>query len=99
MLKYFNNYIELLESTMAVNEKIEKVSLEAKEKLESLGIEERLVSELEWCLGSYASDKNPVGLYEKTEEALKALKGFKETNPRKVSKKLIEDIEKTVKAH
>lgn len=82
---------------MAVQEKIEKVSLEVKEKLETLGIEEQLVSEIEWCLGSYASDHNPAGLYEKTGVALEVLKNFKKSNPRKVSKKLIDDIEKTLK--
>ena len=77
---------------------IEKVSLDVKEKLESLGIEEQLVSEIEWCLGSFASDKNPAGLYEKAGQALTALKTFKESNPRKVSKKLIDDVERALKA-
>ena len=82
---------------MPATEKIEKMSLEVKEKLESLGIEEQLVSELEWCLGSYASDHNPAGLYEKTGTALDVLKEFKKSNPRKVSKKLIDDVEKAIK--
>ena len=82
-------------STMAVStEKIEKAATDAKDKLTALNIEEKLVAELEWCLGSFASDGNSSGLVEKGSEALKALKKFKESNPRKVSKKLIDDLGK-----
>ncbi len=79
---------------MAAQEKIVKISTEVKEKLTSLGIEEQLVSEIEWCLGSYAADNNPVGLFEKAEVALASLQEVKKTNPRKVSKKLIDDLSK-----
>ncbi|WP_258104335.1 hypothetical protein [Marinoscillum sp. MHG1-6] len=76
-----------------------KVALEAaKDKLDQLGIEEKLVSEIEWCLGSYSHDGNPEGLYEKGEEAVKALTKYKAKNDRKVSKKLITDLEKYLKA-
>lgn len=80
---------------MAVsNQKVEKVCTEAKEKMIALGIEEQLVSEIEWCLGSYAADGNPSGLFEKAGDALMALKKFKKANPKKVTKKLIDDLEK-----
>jgi hypothetical protein len=80
---------------MAVtNTKAEKVCVEVKEKMISLGIEDQLVSEIEWCLGSYASDGNPQGLFEKASEALAALKAYKKDHPRKVAKKLIDDLEK-----
>ena len=76
-----------------------KTSLEAaKDKLASLGIEEALVSEIEWCLGSFAHDGNPDGLYSKGEEAVKALATFKKSNDRKVSKKIISDLEKALTA-
>jgi hypothetical protein len=80
-----------------MTEKIEQACYEAKEKLIALGIEEQLVSELEWCLGSFASDKNPVGLYVKGTDALKALSTYREKFPRKVAKKIIDDLEKTLK--
>lgn len=76
------------------NQKAEKVCTEAKEKMIALGIEEQLVSEIEWCLGSYAADQNPEGLFTKAEQALVALKSFKKDNPRKVTKKLIDELEK-----
>ncbi len=77
-------------------EKIEKACVDAKDKLTQLNIEEALVSEIEWCLGSYAADGNPEGLALKGGEALEALKKFKESNPRKVSKKLIDDLSKAL---
>lgn len=75
-----------------------KTSLEvAKDKLIQLGIEEQLVSEIEWCLGSFAHDGVSEGLYVKAGEAVTALKTYKKANDRKVSKKLIDDIEKAMK--
>ncbi|MFT5640161.1 MAG: hypothetical protein ACI9A7_000256 [Cyclobacteriaceae bacterium] len=79
-------------------EKIEKALVAAKDKMSDLGIEEQLVSEIEWCLGSYAHDGNPEGLLQKVEEATLTLVKFKKTNSRKVSKKLIDDLEKVLKA-
>ncbi len=80
---------------MAVSvEKIEQACVDAKDKLTKLNIEEQLVGELEWCLGSYANDGNPSGLVLKGKEALTALENFKKDNPRKVAKKFIDDLEK-----
>jgi hypothetical protein len=57
-----------------------------------------LQSKLEYCIGSYDHDKNPVGLYEFGEVAVMELKAFKSQNPRKVNKKIIEDLEKSLKS-
>lgn len=53
-----------------------------------------LQSKLEYCIGSYDYDKNPVGLYEFGQVALVELKAIKEQSPRKVNKKLIANMEK-----
>lgn len=53
-------------------------------------------SNLEYCLGSYDYDKNPAGLYEYGNVALTDLKSYKEANPRKVNKKIITDLEKSL---
>ena len=75
-----------------------KIALEsAKDKFIQLEIEEQLVSEIEWCLGSFAHDGNSEGLYAKGAQAVDALKSFKKTNDRKVAKKLIDDLEKIIK--
>lgn len=79
-------------------EKMEKVLIEAKDKMIDLGIAEQLVSEIEWCLGSYAHDHNPEGLYLKGGEAFSTLEDFKKANDRKVSKKLLEDLSKALKS-
>lgn len=55
-----------------------------------------LQSKLAYCIGSYDHDKNPSGLIEYGEIALKELKTFKENNPRKVTKKVITDLEKNL---
>ena len=75
----------------------EKACIDAKSKLEKLGIEENIQAELAWVIGSYNYDKNPVGLYEIGNKALIALKDYKTEKPRLVSKKFIEDLEKAFK--
>ena len=79
---------------MIDNEKIVNVAVELKDKLIQLNINETLIAEIEWCLGSFANDGNPEGLILKGKEAVNSLKKFKESNPRKVSKKLIEKASK-----
>ena len=51
-------------------------------------------SKLEFVVGSYDYDKNPVGLFEIGTLALEDMKEIKKKSPRKVAKKLIDDLEK-----
>jgi len=69
--------------------------------LEKLKLDEyrELNSKLIWCLGSYKNDKNPVGLIETGAMALNSLKEFKTKNPRKVNKKVIENLEKVISGY
>jgi len=76
--------------------KIEKVSQETLDKLKSLGIDQQLQNDLEWCLGSYRSDNNPVGLYEMAERALVILREEKNKKTKGVTAKLITDLEKAL---
>lgn len=75
---------------------IEKVSQEALHKLRELGIEQELQNNIEWCLGSYRSDQNPVGLYTMAERALDILRQEKAKKTKGVTAKLIMDLEKAV---
>ena len=75
---------------------IEKACVEAKQKLGTLGVEQTIQEELAWVIGRYNYDSNPVGLYEIGGKALEALKEVKKGSPRKVSKKLIDTLEKAV---
>lgn len=74
--------------------KAKKACTDAKTKLEKLGIEERIQAELDWVLGSYNYDKNPMGLFEIGNKALQVLKEYKTQKPRLVSKKFLTDLEK-----
>ena len=76
---------------------IEKASQDALQKLQELGINDQLQRDLEWCLGSYRADHNPVGLYENAKKALDVLKTEKEKKTKGVTAKLITDLEKAVK--
>jgi hypothetical protein len=77
-------------------DRIEKVSVQALKTLESLGVEQQLQQDIEWCLGSYRYDKNPAGLFEMTERALQVLIAAKERKAKGVTSKLIGDIEKVL---
>ena len=74
-----------------------KAALLALQKLGNAEFDD-IRSKLEFVIGSYEFDKNPVGLYEFGEKALKALNDVKKKNPRKISKKIISDLETSLKS-
>lgn len=55
-----------------------------------------IISKLEFCIGSFDFDKNPSGLVEYGYKALGMLKEIKRTYPRKVSKKVLTDLENSL---
>ena len=81
------------------NQKIEKACEAALEKFQKLGLDKYsdIQSKLEYVLGSYRYDGNPIGLFEIGEKALADLKKFKKQRPRQVAQKLIDDLEKAIK--
>ena len=81
------------------NNNIEKASEDALQKLQELGINDQLQRDLEWCLGSYRADQNPVGLYENARKALEVLRNEKDKKTKGVTAKFITDLEKAVKDH
>lgn len=81
-------------TTVSESNPIVKTSEAALKKLKDLGIDGQLQADLEWCLGSYKADKNPVGLYEMARRALVVFKDNK--NSKGVTSKLISDLEKVV---
>ena len=54
-------------------------------------------SKLDFVIGSYDYDKNPVGLYEVGEEAFTILKELKKMKNHLVSKDLLNRLEKSLK--
>ena len=85
---------------MTVNDKLEKACKDALAQFEKLGDEQfyEIRSKLEFVLGSYGFDGNPVGLYEFAEKSSILLKKYKTKNPKKVPQKLLEAIDKAVAA-
>ena len=81
------------------NEKLRTACFNAFETFKKLNDSEyaEIQSKLEYVIGSYDFDKNPVGLYEFGEAAIPVLKEAKEKYSRKITKKLIEELEKAVK--
>jgi hypothetical protein len=75
---------------------IEKVCEDALQKLRALGIQEQLQNDIEWCLGSYKADGNPVGLYSMAERALTVFQEEKARKTKGVTSKTITDLEKAL---
>lgn len=72
----------------------EKTIVSTLEKLEKLKLDEKLHAELSWCWNSFQADQNPVGIIEKSKQALELFKAKREQNSKAVAKKLIDDLEK-----
>jgi len=81
-----------------VNEKLKQSCQEAIVAFQKLNDENfaDIQSKLEWCIGSYEFDKNPAGLHEYGSKSLEVLKSVKEKQPRKVTKKVIDGLEKAL---
>jgi hypothetical protein len=75
----------------------EKVSKSILEKLKSLNLDHQLQSDLVWCLGSYAHDKNPIGLIEMAQRAYVVFKSELEKKTKGVTAKFVADIGKVIK--
>jgi hypothetical protein len=76
---------------------IAEVCTSALNKLRELDLDYQLQSEIEWCLNSYASDGNPVGLHQMARRALHEFRNLIANEPKAVSAKLIKDLEGAAK--
>ena len=83
----------------AKSEKLKKACKAALLAFQKLGNSEYedIRSKLEFVIGSYEFDSNPVGLYEFGEKALKTLLDVKKKSPKKISNKIITDLETSLK--
>lgn len=81
-----------------VNENLKKSCQDAVLAFQKLNTEEytEMQSKIEWCVGSYEYDNNPEGLFECGIKSLETLKGIKAKQPRKVNKKVIDSLEKSI---
>lgn len=76
--------------------RIEKIAENVLDKLKTLHLDPSLQSDIVWCLGSYTHDQNPVGLIEKTEQALTIFKAELGKKTKGITVKFISDIEKAL---
>jgi len=75
---------------------IEKLSDDILTKLKSLNIEQQLQADIEWCLGSYRYDQNPVGLLETIKRAVGVLKQEQAKKTKGVTAAFISGLEKAL---
>lgn len=80
------------------NEALKKAALGGVEVLIKNELDQELIAKLQWCIGSYESDLNPVGVYEFSKETFDKLTKYKSKNPKKVTKKVLDSLEKSLKA-
>lgn len=73
---------------------IEAASETALAKLRDLNLDHQLQGEIDWCLASYRSDGNPIGLYHMVERSINVFKGELAKKTKGVTAKLISDLEK-----
>lgn len=76
---------------------IEKASIEVLDKLKALNIDPQLQADIEWCLGSYHADKNPIGLFDMVNRALPILKTELARKSKGITAKLIDNLELVLK--
>ncbi len=76
---------------------IEDVCMASLAKLQELELDYQLQSEINWCLGSFQNDGNPVGLYLMAERALEIFKALHAAKTHGVPSQLIKDIQKALK--
>ncbi len=77
---------------------IVKACEDSLKKLRALNIELGLQADIEWCLGSYRNDKNPIGLYEMIEKAIPVFKAEAAKNSKAIPAKLLTDLAKELKS-
>jgi hypothetical protein len=65
--------------------------------LRKLNIDQQLQADIEWCIGSYHADKNPIGLFDMVNRALPILKTELARKTKGVTAKLITNLEQVIK--
>lgn len=76
---------------------IENACVSSLAKLQELELDYQLQSEINWCLGSYRNDGNPIGLYQMAQRSLAIFKAEHLNKTKGVTAKLITELEKALK--
>lgn len=75
---------------------IEDACVMALEKLRALNLDTNLQAELQWCIGSYRYDGNPIGLFQMAKRAVAVFTVEKANKTKGITVKLISDLEKAI---
>lgn len=75
---------------------LEQAAVASLDKLKSLTIESDLQAQLEWCIGSYRYDQNPIGLLEAVKQAVAVFKAEQAKKTKGVTATFISGIEKAL---
>jgi hypothetical protein len=86
----------MAKSTNILPERIIEVAESTLEKLSLIRANEKLISEIDWCIGSYKHDQNPAGLFDKLKEAIVLFKAAQAKKTKGITAKFIGDIEKVL---
>ena len=76
---------------------IEKACESSLELLRKLDLEPGLQADIQWCLGSYRADGNPIGLFQMAERALAVLEREKAAKNKGVTTKILGELAKALK--
>ena len=80
----------------ATTDALEKAGEDVLKKLQTLKLDLQLQADIQWCLGSYKHDRNPVGLIAMLQRAVVVLKEALAAKTKGVTAKLIADLEKAI---
>lgn len=75
---------------------LEKVAQDTLDKLKTLNLDAQVQSELEWCIGSYLHDQNPVGLIQSLQRSAAVLKTALAKKTKGVTAKFVTDLEQAI---
>lgn len=81
----------------SASNQIEKTGEEVLKKLQTLNIDKQLQADIEWCLGSYKHDNNPVGLLQSIKHSHALLKEELAKKTKGITAKFVSDVEKVLK--
>jgi hypothetical protein len=77
---------------------LESVAKAVLEKLITLSLDVQLQADIEWCLGSYGHDRNPVGLIDSLNRAAQVFKAELSNKTKGVTAKFVTEIEEAIKS-
>lgn len=84
-------------SQLPAADRLEGACIDALKKLQTLGIEQQLQSDIEWCLGSFRHDKNTSGLQEMLNRTVAVFKSEQSKKTKGITAKAITDLENALK--